>query len=202
MIAGGLRIPDRIAAVGGDVFAHAPCCAPGTGAQSHTMRSVHRELRQERNSVTPTKTATEGPAKRRELLLELPVSAPAKAPRHHGALRILPRGRRRRGRGARSGCGARQACMVAAGDCARIRRHAAASGGAGAGSRGSRVCAAAGRVRDDHRRHGDGPGAIALPRFPRARALLSSRGRRLQTPLGGNLRIPIRDEGLPRATWG
>ena len=132
---------------------------------------------------------TEGRAKRLELLLQLPVPAPAKAPRHHGAVRVLPRGRRRRGRGARSGCRARQACVVAAGDRTRLRRDAAAPGGAGAGSRGSRVRAAAGPVRDDHRRHGDGSGAIALPRFPGARALLPSRGRRRRPHVGGNLRI-------------
>ena len=125
--------------VGGDVFRHRPCSASATGSivgcrGIDRRASVGQRSADDAGRVLPA----EGRAERLELLLQLPVPAAGAAARDHRALRVLPRGRRRRRRGHRSGRRAHEARVVAHRRSRRLRRPAAASGDPGARSRRAR----------------------------------------------------------------
>ncbi len=87
------------------------------------------------------------------------------------------------------GVAAREARVVAHRGQRRVRRHAAASGRAGARAGRPRVPAEGGGPADGHRRHGDGPRAPSLPRLRRAAPLLRPRRRRRRPHVGGDLRL-------------
>ena len=118
-IAGGQRILDGIDAVGGDVFRRRPMLSRADWARvardarvpsAPASRSRIPEAPHDARRILPA----EDGAERLELLLQLPVPAAGAPARDHRALRVLPRGRRRRRRSRRSRARAHQARVVAA----------------------------------------------------------------------------------------
>jgi hypothetical protein len=109
------------------------------------------------------------------LLLQLPVPAAAAPPRHHRAVCLLPRDRRRGRRMHRRRSGAHPARLVAHADRRLLRRHAGASGLPRPAAGDTRLRPAARTAAGNHRRHGNGPRSVALPRLQGSAALLLPR---------------------------
>ena len=123
----------------------------GAVALADARAALRRTAPHDARRVLPA----EGGAERLELLLQLPVPAAAAPARDHRALRVLPRSRRRRRRGARPGGRAREARVVAAGNRARLRRARRSTRWRSRCSRSSREFALPrGALPDGHRRHG------------------------------------------------
>ena len=133
IVLGGERILSKLQAVAGR------CVQPPAACSQRVRLGLHdgcaRWEADEPGRVLPA----EGRGERLELLLQLPVPAPRAAARDHRAVRVLPRGRRRRGRSLGPRRGAQQARVVAAGDRRHLCRHRPASGRTGAGAGGAHV---------------------------------------------------------------
>ena len=151
-----------------------------------------------KSGMTPTQhdarrvLPAEGRGERLELLLLVPVPAAGAPARDHRALRVLPRGRRRGRRDAAirssrppsSPGGAPRSRNLFAGNPQHpVTKALRASHGAVRASRQE-------APERDHRRHGDGPHADALPRLAGPRALLLPRRRRGRPARRGHLRLP------------
>ena len=131
--------------------------------------------------------------------LFLPRRAP---PRHHRALRLLPRGRRHRRRGERRGRRAHQARLVAHRGREPLRGPPAAPGDAGTRALHQALRPRRRAPERDHRRHGDGSHAPPLRRLRGAQALLPPRRRRRRPAVGRDLRLHAipRRSSTPRAS--
>src|SRR5690606_16678936 len=136
-------------------------------------------------------------AQRIELLLQLRVPARRPPTRDHRALRVLPRGRRRRRRIDRRDARAYATGLVARRGRATVRGPAAAPGHAGARPASADVLDRARAAARDRRRHANGPRAGPLPRFRRPAPVLPSRRRRRRRAGRADLRRPSRiDDAL------
>src|SRR5262252_680176 len=169
VVQGGLRILEKLERVRGDVFRRRPVLT----APDDSRR------------ILPA----EGGAERLELLLLVPVPAARAPPRDHGALCLLPRGRRRGRRAERRQRRARRAPVVAQRGRAALRGRSAAPCDARACALDRAVPHRRGAAQRDHGRPRDGPEPDPVHRFRRAQGVLPPRRRRRRRARRGNLRL-------------